>query len=83
MPYEEGLAHFELAKHSTSKLEASRHLQSALKCFNEVGAAFDANRCDEFLSIQRTNTVASSGRSFTSIRGLLGGWRQNSPGGGR
>ena len=80
MPYEEGLAHFELAKHATSKIEASRHLQSALKCFTEVGAAFDANRCDEFLSIQRTNTVTSSGRSFTSIRGLLGFARQTSPG---
>jgi len=79
MPYEEGLAHFELAKHASSKPEATRHINQALKCFNEVGAAYDATRCDDLLNAQRSQTVTNSGRSFSNIRRLLPGWRSPSP----
>jgi len=67
MPYEEGLAHFELARVATSKVEVNKHLQVAKKIFDEVGAKHDSQRCDDSLSISSSLQVipaAWSGRSF-------------------
>jgi len=75
MPYEEGLARLELAKHATSKLEAVHQTEMALKFFTEVGAGFDAARCQEFLSTIKMGTITHSGRSFTSVRRLFPGKR--------
>jgi len=45
MPYEEGLALYELGKASKSYHEATRYIQHALKNFELVGAAYDVGRC--------------------------------------
>lgn len=46
MPYEEGLARLELAKHATSKLEAVHQTEMALKFFTEVRPPRAAALCN-------------------------------------
>ena len=62
MPYEVGLAHFELARHATSKVEANRHLQIANKCFKDVGAVYDRERCNDYLNV--SNSLAAVNPPF-------------------
>ncbi len=43
MPYEQGLAHFEIGRHTTGD-ERQRHLARARALFTQIGAAFDLAR---------------------------------------
>jgi len=47
MPYEEGLALYELGKAAKSYHDAQRYIQHALKNFELVGAAYDVGRCKQ------------------------------------
>jgi tetratricopeptide (TPR) repeat protein len=43
MPYEQGLAHYEIGRHASGE-ERQKHLSRALEIFEQLGAAYDAGR---------------------------------------
>ncbi len=44
MPYERGLAHYELAEHGAVGGARDRHLDEAITCFEEVGTRYELDR---------------------------------------
>ncbi len=43
MPYDQGLAHYEMGRHSVGN-ERRRHIEQALRLFSDVGAVYDVER---------------------------------------
>jgi len=60
MPYEEGLALYELGKHAAHPSDAMRYLSQALDNFTRTGAVYDQKRAEQQIAGRRANKSSSS-----------------------
>lgn len=60
MPYDEGLALYELGKHAAHPSEAMRYLAQALDNFTRTGAVYDQKRAEQQIEGRRANKSSSS-----------------------
>lgn len=60
MPYDEGLALYELGKHAAHPSDGLRYLTQALDNFTRTGAVYDQKRAEQQIEGRKTNKSASS-----------------------
>ena len=98
MPYEEGLAMYELGKHTANSAEAGRLFSGALDRFVDAGALYDVERCrhasarapplaaqsrlDDLLRLDVRPPLARQRRLAARHRGRGGGRRRGAMGRG-